>query len=49
MFKLVAYGDLIIAGASFVAGVYFADYAKAPVFAVIGWVKSAYAWIKAKV
>ncbi len=40
--------DLIIGGAAFIAGVYFADIVKAPVIAIINWVKSAYAWIKAK-
>lgn len=46
---LVAWGDVIIAAAAFVAGVYFADYAKAPVLKVVGWVKSAAAWVRAKV
>jgi hypothetical protein len=45
----VAWGDFIIGGAAFVAGVYFAEIVKKPVFAVIDWVKSAIAWVKAKV
>lgn len=48
MFGLTVFGDILIGGASFIAGVYFAEIVKAPVFAVIDWVKSAYAWIKAK-
>lgn len=46
---LVAWFDFIIAAASFMAGVYFADIVKKPVFAIIDWVKSAVAWVKAKV
>jgi hypothetical protein len=45
---LVAWGDFLIGAAAFVAGVYFAEIVKKPVFAIIDWVKSAYAWIKAK-
>ena len=45
---LVAWGDVLIGAASFVAGVYFADIVKKPVFAVIDWVKSAYAWVASK-
>lgn len=48
MAKFVVLADVLIGGAAFVAGVYFADIVKKPVFAVIDWVKSAYAWIKAK-
>lgn len=44
----VAWGDFIIGAAAFVAGVYFADIVKKPVFAIIDWVKSAYAWIAGK-
>lgn len=44
----VVWGDVLIGAASFVAGVYFADIVKKPVFAVIDWVKSAIAWVKAK-
>jgi hypothetical protein len=36
----VAWADFIIAGAAFVAGVYFADVVKKPVMAVVNWVKS---------
>lgn len=46
MAKFVLYA--MTGGASFIAGVYFADIVRKPVFAVIDWVKSAYAWIKAK-
>lgn len=40
MAGFVAFGDFIIAAAAFVAGVYFADKVKAPIFAVINWVKA---------
>ena len=40
--------DVLIGGASFIAGVYFADIVKKPIFAIIDWVKSAAAWIKSK-
>lgn len=39
---------VIIGAAAFVAGVYFADTAKAPVMKMIEWVKSAVAWVKSK-
>jgi hypothetical protein len=48
MFGLTAFGDIAIGAASFMAGVYFADIVKKPVFAVIDFVKSAYAWIASK-
>lgn len=41
-------GDILIGAAAFIAGVYFADIVKAPVFAVINWVKAAYNWIRSK-
>jgi hypothetical protein len=40
MAGFVVMGDLIIGGAAFVAGVYFADIVKAPIFAAINWVKA---------
>jgi len=42
---MVLFGDIIIGAAAFVAGVYFADAAKA------AWstTKSVYAWVRAKV
>lgn len=40
MAGFVAMGDIIIAAAAFVAGVYFADTVKAPVLAAINWIKS---------
>ena len=49
MFALTFLGDMMIAAAAFMAGVYFADIVKKPVFSVIDWVKSAVAWIKSKV
>lgn len=33
-------GDIIIGGAAFVAGVYFADTVKAPILAAIAWAKA---------
>jgi hypothetical protein len=48
MFALTTFGDIMIGAASFIAGVYFADIVKKPVFAVIDFVKSAYAWIASK-
>lgn len=46
MFALTAFGDILIGVASFMAGVYFADIVKKPVFAAIEWMKTAYGWIK---
>lgn len=48
MFGFTAFGDVLIGAASFVAGVYFADVAKAPVMKIIDWAKAAIAWVKAK-
>ena len=48
MAGFVAFGDLVIGAAAFIAGVYFADTVKKPVFAVIDFAKKAYAWIAAK-
>ena len=44
MLGFVAFGDIVIALAAFVAGVYFADWAKG------AWekIKSAFNWIKAR-
>lgn len=36
----VAWGDFIIGAAAFVAGVYFADIVKKPIFAAIDWIKA---------
>jgi hypothetical protein len=49
MFGFTFLGDIVIGGAAFIAGVYFAEIVKAPVFAIIDWVKAAINWIKAKV
>lgn len=40
MAGFVAMGDILIGVAAFVAGVYFADKVKAPVLAVINWIKA---------
>ena len=48
MFVLTAFGDILVGAAAFMAGVYFADIVKKPVFAIIDGVKSAYAWIASK-
>lgn len=48
MAKFVLSGDFLIGAAAFVAGVYFADYVKAPVMKIVDWIKSAIGWVKGK-